>query len=145
MSRPIAATKGASGPAARAAETAVARLDEVGAGYLVRTQDDPVTALRMLTRVVAAAHPTETAVVCAAPVSAREDLFDVLAERLGMPSPDEVRLGSSNRRRVFARDGIRLVLLGDGPDRPSRERGYRSLCRRIGCCVTGALGPVTVA
>ncbi|PZG14876.1 hypothetical protein C1I95_20810 [Micromonospora craterilacus] len=111
-------------------DTTLVRLEEVHGALLLHGGIGQATALRAVTGALADAHP-ETIVVTSPAVSGRADVFDLAAEALDRTPP--------------ARPAVRLVLLGDGPDRAARIAGVGQLAERLGRRVTGSLGRVTVA
>ncbi|WP_147376275.1 hypothetical protein [Micromonospora radicis] len=106
------------------------RLDEIQGALLLHTGTGPAAALRAVTTALARAHP-ETIVVTSPAVTARADVFGLAAEALVRHPP--------------ARPAVRLVLLGDGPDRAARISGIREVAARLDRPVTGPLGRITVA
>ncbi|WP_433531798.1 hypothetical protein ACQPYA_06855 [Micromonospora sp. CA-263727] len=106
------------------------RFEEIHGALLLHTGSKQAAALRAVTTALARAHP-ETVVVTSPAVTGRADVYRLVAEALD--------------RTAAARPAVRLVLLGEGPDRAARISGIREVATRLGRPVTGPLGRVTVA
>ncbi|WP_380018362.1 hypothetical protein [Dactylosporangium sucinum] len=110
------------------------RVEALGDALLLRAGTGPAGALRAVTSALGRGH-RETVVVTAPAVTGQDGLFDLVIDAVAEAAP--IRAG--------IRTEIRLVLLGAGPDRDTREDGIRRVAWRLGRRVTGSLGPVVVA
>jgi hypothetical protein len=108
----------------------VTHVDPLAGVLLLRTDRRLAGALWAVASALRRAH-RETVVVTAPEITARDTVFDLITTAVAGLKPTG--------------NGVRLVLLGAGPDRAARQAGIRRMARQLGVRIIGSLGPVIVA